>query len=64
MGPDVASVRQNNRILVYAAINTGWVSFYSFDPAPGHKLLADMYRSPARYFAPCSRDFLAFFSRY
>ncbi len=52
-------------------INTSWVNFFSFDPAPGQPaapsngttLTSDEVNSPSRYFAPCARDFITMSAR-
>lgn len=52
-------------------INTDWVNFFSFDPAPGAaaspangaKLVSDMVRPTSRYFEPSERDFIVMFAR-
>ncbi|MHB8671852.1 MAG: phosphodiester glycosidase family protein [Acidimicrobiales bacterium] len=52
-------------------INTTWVDYFTFDPAPGSpaapsngsRLLSAMVRPPSRYFSPTARDFIAAFAR-
>ena len=52
-------------------INTTWVNYFTFDPAPGSsasgvngtKLLAGMARPSSRYFRTTARDFIAAFAR-
>lgn len=64
-------VRAGARRAMELDINTQWVSFYSFAPAPGapaspgngSKLLAEMDEPTSRYFQLSSRDFVAMFAR-
>ena len=52
-------------------INTNWVDFFSYAPAPGlpsdpsnaSKLLPNMFRSTQRYFEVDARDFIGMFAR-
>jgi hypothetical protein len=52
-------------------INTAWVNFFSYSPAPGQpasaavgtKLTFDESNWPGRYFSPSSRDFITMSAR-
>jgi hypothetical protein len=78
-GGDGLSVESLAQVMAHAGavrameldINSAWVSFFSYAPAPGapaaadngSKLVSNMTSWPGRYLVPSSRDFVALFAR-